>query len=170
MVNSKMRMSCNYPGRFGNLCYWRTSLKEDDEMVVIATRDLELAQRLNTAIEGRKALLTQALEPIELRHRVHQVQPEVVVLDVRFGGNLYRVIEQTPGIMLANSGPAVILLLPWQSDEVVDEAARQGCFDAISLSHPSFDAEVSRSVLDAKAARLSGALERLQRPARGSLH
>ena len=139
-------------------------------MVLIATRDQELAQRLVLAIDGTKAVLSTALEPIELRHRVHQTQPEAVVLDVRYGGNRYRVIEQAPGIMAANSGPAVILLLPWDSDAVIDEAARQGCFDAISLSHPAFDAEVARSVLEAKAARLAGALERLQRPGKGSLH
>lgn len=139
-------------------------------MVVIATLQPELAERLTAAIEGRKAILVAPYDETELRHKVHQMQPEVVVLDVRYGGNLYRVIDQAPGIMACKSGPAVILLLPWNSDAVVDEAARQGCFDAISLFHPSFDAEVSRSVLDAKAARLSGALERLQRPAKRSLH
>ena len=139
-------------------------------MVAICTQDPGLAQRLVAAIEGRKAALVLQLDEKELRHKVHQMQPEVVLLDVRFGGNRYRAIELAPGIMMTRSGPAVILLLPWDSNEVIDEAARQGCFDAISLSHPSFDSEVARSVLDAKAARLSGALERIQRPARGSLH
>lgn len=139
-------------------------------MVLIATLDTDLAETLMRAIDGRKAILATEIDATELRHKVHQTQPEVVLLDVRFGGNRYRVIEQAPGIMLARSGPAVVLLLPWDSDAVIDEAARQGCFDAISLSHPSFATEVARSVLDAKAARLSGALERLQRPVRGSLH
>lgn len=139
-------------------------------MVFIATQDEELAQRLVTAIEGRKAVYLSVVDETELRHKIHQTQPEVVVLDVRFGGQRYRVIEQAPAIMLCNSGPAVILILPWNEDRVIDEAAVQGCFDAISLSHPSFDLEVSRSVLEAKAARLSGALELPKRPADGSLH
>lgn len=115
-------------------------------------------------------MFTLDVDETELRHKVHQTQPEVVVLDVRFGGNRYRVIEQAPAIMLCDSGPAVIMLLPWNDDRVIEEAGVQGCFDAISLSHPSFGLEVSRSVLEAKAARLSGALERPKRPSRKSLH
>lgn len=139
-------------------------------MVFIATTDPDLGRRLLEAIEGRKVVFVQEVDATELRHKIHQTQPEVVVLDVRFGGNRYRVIDEAPAIMLCNSGPAVILLSPWDDDRVIDHAGTNECFDVISLSRPSFGLEVSRSVLDAKAARLSGALERPRRPARGALH
>jgi ActR/RegA family two-component response regulator len=129
-------------------------------MVLIATADTDLALKLGEAIEGQKTYVVSAKDATELRHKVHSTQPEVVILDARFGSNSYRVLDDVPRLLEVRSDPAVIVLTPWRSGRVRDEAARLGCFDVVSLDDRAWRRKVSRAVLDAQAARLAGALER----------
>lgn len=139
-------------------------------MILIATGDAELAMKIGTFTSGRKTYAVSEEGPKELRHRIHAAQPAVVVLDVRFGGNRYRVIDAVPSIMDVRSGPAVVIVSPRFSSVLKRTAAKLGCFDLISLSDPSLKKKFVRCLLDAQAAYLSGAFSRPLPRALGSLH
>jgi DNA-binding NarL/FixJ family response regulator len=140
-------------------------------MVLVATPDPKLALKLGRAIEGEKAYLVHAGSARELRHQVHACQPEVVVLDVRLGGNLFRALDEAARLIATRSQPAVVVLTPVRARAVEREAGRLGCFDVINLDRRACAAHVARAVSEAAAARLSGALEPPpRRRARESLH
>lgn len=138
-------------------------------MTVIATADVHLARKLGEAITGRKSYILSASDEKELRHLVHSSQPEVLVLDVRLGGNRYRAMAEVPRLMLTRSHPAVILLIPWRSTAVREEAGRMGCYEVVVIGRPSFLRQLSQAVIEAADARLAGALEPPRR-GHGSLH
>lgn len=85
----------------------------------------------------------------QLRRRIYQEQPKVILLDVRFGGQFFRVVEIVPTIIKKTaSRPRVILILPAPSKEVEDEASKLGCFDVLVFTSRRKKA-FRREVLDA---------------------
>jgi CheY-like chemotaxis protein len=147
-------------------------------MVLIATKDLELARLVLEALSGEKELLVRqptkdederedeeerkrraAMRPVErdgydgakrLRHWIHAKQPAVLLLDARFGGQLYRALEAVPRLLEeSRENLRVILLIPFDSKAAKEEAARLGCFDVLNY-HPRRRRKVfQREVLSA---------------------
>src|SRR4051812_8315932 len=111
-------------------------------MVLVATRDEQLAEQIGESINGPRAYVTRVSSPTELRHKIHSSQPSVVFLDVRLGGSTWRAVEAVAGLASVRSRPAVVLLAPWASDAVDAEAARLGCYDVLDASAPSFCQDV----------------------------
>lgn len=141
------------------------------DVIVVITRDLQLAQRLGDVIDGRKGYIVTPQSQKELRHRLHQVQPEVIVLDVTFGGNDYRVLDEVLAFNAIRSGPAVIALLPWTSATAKRQASCVGCFEVLVTSRRLFERKVALAVRDALQARAAGALADIpKRHEKGSLH
>lgn len=71
----------------------------------------------------------------QLRRRIYEEQPDIILLDVQFGGSSFRVIDSVPRILEeTKSKPKVILIVPFQSDAAEEEAARLGCFDVLIYS------------------------------------
>jgi hypothetical protein len=158
-------------------------------MILIITKDLDLAKVL-VGVPGEKEVLVKqpmkgtdqeetddrkraaaraAMSVMEreafdaqsyLRHWIYCKQPSVLLLDVRFGGQLYRVIENVPRILgEADCNPRVILLIPFDSKVAEAEAARLGCFDVVNF-HPrrrrAFLSEVVSAVEAALLDRAAG--------------
>lgn len=128
-------------------------------MVLVVTRDAKLALKVNKVVKGKKSFLVREVGETELRHVAHSHQPRVIILDVRFGGNKYRVMEQVPSLQIVRSQPAIIVLTPWQSKEVSELAATLSCFDVVPTSSRLFASDLSQSVKEALAAHLAGLLQ-----------
>jgi hypothetical protein len=125
-------------------------------VVLIATTDAKLAQRLGAAILDEKRYLLKAATAKAFRHEVYSEQPDVLLLDVTFGGNAYRVIESVPRLIDTTSRPAVVLLIPWSSEKVEREAAVAGCYDVVNVDGPALKRRVAKAVAAAFAAREAG--------------
>lgn len=140
-------------------------------MVVIATCDVGLARKIGGAIESDKTYILKAENAVEFRHRLHSWQPEVVILDVRLGGNRFEALQELPAICEdVRSHPAVIVLLPWYSSIAKGAAAELGAFEVLSLDRRSWLRVLPRVVLDAQAAHLAGVIERPKKRVLGPLH
>lgn len=106
----------------------------------------------------------------ELRHQVYKHQPDVLILDWRVGGNLWRVIDEVPAIISRTaSQPHVIAMLPWTSRQVEQVAAESGCFEVVNVSASGFDRDVLSAVAAARRDRYEQPPE-CRRVARGGLH
>lgn len=138
-------------------------------LVMIATTDQKLALKLGAAIETEKSYLLRVTSGEQLVEEIDSMQPDVLVLDVKIGGNDFRALGELPTILDAEHEPAVIVVIPWKSIIVVREASRLGCFEVIRSDVRGFERRVSRAAWDAQAARLSGLLAPRRRSA-GLLH
>jgi hypothetical protein len=159
-------------------------------MVLVATTDLVLAKILNEAIPGEKTCITNHRrkpqhEEIskkteqrrkkmsaaeidaddvhqQLRRFVFEEQPAILLLDVRYGGSMFRVVESVPRILdEAKSNPRVILIVPFDSADAEEEAARLGCFDVLVFT-PRRKQVFVRELVEALTA---AELDRKRRPA-----
>ncbi len=144
-------------------------------MVLIATTDLALAKQLVEIVVGEKSLLLTAERPESdvdpdglgapstdrvsraeagqrwLRHCIYEREPDVLLLDVGFGGSLYRALESVPRIV--ERGTRVILVVPFERGSVEDVAVALGCFDVINQQASGFSEIASESVSAALRAR-----------------
>lgn len=90
----------------------------------------------------------------DLRHRIHQHQPDVVVLDWRMGGSGWRAIDEVPAIVSRTAThPHVIVVTPWASDSVDAQAEKLGCYEVVSVLDQGWDVDVSSSVQAAERDR-----------------
>lgn len=127
--------------------------------VLIVTADADLATEIGAQVEGPRAYALRPESETALRHHAHGTQPAVVVLDVRAGGSQFRALGEAPALMCTRSHPAVIVVSPWESEALTNEAARLGCFDVISLSRRCWRRSLRGALRDAQAAWLGGLLE-----------
>lgn len=134
-------------------------------MILIATGDAALAKKIGGVLEGRKSYVITVRDDIEFRHKIYSNQPEIIIADVRLGGNRFEVMQELPRA-LANpslkSHPAVILILPWASATAREAAAALGAFEVFSLDRRSWIRELPQAVSDALDARADGLLEPLK--------
>jgi hypothetical protein len=129
-------------------------------MVVIVTTDEELLARICNAVGGEKWAITApgdgVLGPKQLRHEIYSCQPSVVLLDVRFGGQRYRVIESVPKLMLnCESQPEIVLMIPSPSKAVRTVANDCGCWGVVDFSRRGFAEELADLVSAALVHRAS---------------
>jgi DNA-binding NtrC family response regulator len=97
----------------------------------------------------------------ELRHRVHEHQPDIVLLDSRVGGNGWRAIDEVPALVERTAThPYVIAMLPKTSSKIEREAARRECYDVVNASASRFLRDLVEAVSSAKQARASRQRER----------
>lgn len=154
-------------------------------MLVIVTAEITLAKKLDECLEGDRTFVLRPHIPQipvddddpythpgqqAMRASIYPHTPEVVVLDVRFGGNHFRAMRSVPRIASGATRPAMILLIPRRTKAVVKEAARMGVFEVISLSVRAWKKNLIEAIRDAQAARRAGLLQSPARFARGSLH
>lgn len=138
-------------------------------MIFIATADTDLAKALLRELVGKKSICLRADNATDLRHQIHEAQPQVVVLDVRLGGQQWRAMDVLPRMQTVQSAPHVIVVAPWRSEPVEQEAARFDCYEVVNQNGPTFLAEIRGAVMDALLERRAGGLTR--RPRRGlSVH
>lgn len=120
-------------------------------VLVIAWPDLAL--RVCKVVEGAR-YITHVTDGIDLRHRVHEHQPDVIVLDWRMGGSLWRAIDEVPAIVSRTSThPYVIAVLPSTSGVIERQAGRGECYDVVDLSASCFERELAEAVGTATRAR-----------------
>lgn len=131
---------------------------------------VDLAQRLSQLIEGSVSYVVQVESPADLRHKVHEHQPDIVILDWRMGGSRWRAIDEVTAIgSRTSTHPYVILMLPNTSTTIEREDARLGCYDVVSVSDEDFEHQVVDAVETASRARLVRRVPR-RRVTRGDLH
>jgi ActR/RegA family two-component response regulator len=118
-------------------------------VIMICTADAEFAQTLHRAVEGTKCYCLRAETPTGLRQAIHEQQPAVVILDVTMGGQRFRAIDCLWRIETVRSRPHIILVTPWESKAVEDEAARFGCYEVLSADGEAFLGDVAETVKDA---------------------
>lgn len=136
--------------------------------LVVALPDF--AKRLSRLLIGRVNYVVSVVDGTELRHRVHEHQPDIVILDWRMGGNAWRAIDEVPALVeRTESQPYVIVLVPRTSRVIDREAAKKGCYDVVSVSDADFDRQVVEAVETAARAR-SARRPRRRRVSRGDLH
>lgn len=136
-------------------------------VLVVALPDLSL--RLSKYVVGSVGFVTSTKDGKQLRHRVHEHQPDVVLLDYRMGGSGWRAIDEVPALVERTaSRPDVIVLLPWKDTDVDRSAAKLGCYDVVSVDGPCFDQDVSDAVQTALKSRESRQMVRHLR--RDDLH
>lgn len=100
--------------------------------------------------------MTHVRDGIELRRRAHEYQPDVIVLDWRMGGQLWRAIDEVPAIVSrTDTHPYVIAVLPTTSRSIEKEAARSECYDVVSLRDSRFGHQIAEAVSTATLARLA---------------
>lgn len=139
-------------------------------MSVLVVALVDLAQQLSQLIEGSVSYVVRVGSPADLRHRVHEHQPDIVVLDWRMGGNRWRAIDEVTAITERTaSHPYVIVMLPHTSTAIEREDARLGCYDVVSVSDEDFDRQVVDAVETAAKARRARKIPR-RRVARDDLH
>jgi hypothetical protein len=115
-------------------------------MVLIAA-EAGLAREVGSVILRRKSYVVSADGDRDFRYRIHCAQPRVVLVDVRFGGQLWRVLESVPAIVEKTSTrPEVVALVPWFHEDVEAEAYRLGCADVVDLSAKAWARDVSCAV------------------------
>jgi len=102
-------------------------------MVAIVTTDLDLLAKIWNATLADKAFIAAAESAVTLCRELEELEPEVVVLDVRFCRNAWRALEAVPAIRRMASRPEVILLAPGRSARLEEVAAALDCYDVISL-------------------------------------
>lgn len=136
--------------------------------LVIALPDL--AKRLSRLLIGRVNYVVSVVDGTELRHRVHENQPSIVLLDWRMGGNLWRAIDEVPALVeRTESQPYIIVLLPHTSRVIDREAAKKGCYDVVSVNAEDFDRQVVEAAETAARAR-AARRPRRRRVSRDDLH
>ena len=80
------------------------------------------------------------------------------------GGSAWRAIDEVPAIISrTTTHPHIIVVLPWRTQEVDEEAARLGCYDIVSVESPDFDLELSEAVETALRDRLRSPPRRVSR-------
>lgn len=136
-------------------------------VLVIALPDLavKLAKFLHNV-----EYVVQVQDGKDLRHQVYSRQPDVVVLDWRMGGSLWRAVDEVPAIVeRTGSHPHVVALLPRVTREVKKEAAKLGCYDVVNADASGVARRVAESVELAQESRARRKVER-RRVSRGDLH
>lgn len=136
---------------------------------MIVSTDMDLARDLAATVDGPKVLLLRAEEEGvggELRQRAEAAQkwfrrqiyinqPDVILLDSQHGGNLYRAIASIPRIIQTRSKPKVILIVPFESEDIEDAALAFGCSSVICRLASDFSERVSSSVAWARRSPLA---------------
>lgn len=136
-------------------------------LLVVALSDCAL--RLSKTLQGASYVVA-VRDGTELRHRVHQHQPDVLVLDWRMGGSWWRASDEVPAIVSRTATrPHVILVLPMISDGIEALAMEMGCYDVVSVTCPGWESDVAESVCAADRARQAWPAVQA-RAGRGSLH
>lgn len=130
----------------------------------------ELAKRLSRLLVGDVRYVVAVADEKELRHRVHEHQPDVVLLGWAIGGNRWRAIDEVTAIVERTAThPYVIAILPQTSPAIEREAAKKGCYDVVSVDAEDFDRQVVEAVETARKARAARRPLR-RRVAREDLH
>lgn len=120
-------------------------------LLVVALSDCAL--RLSEVLVGA-SYLVKAQDPKELRHKIHQHQPDVVVLDWRIGGSSWRASDEVPAIISrTTTHPHVILVLPMTSEAVKATALTAGCYDVVSITSVGWEMDVAEGVSSARRSR-----------------
>lgn len=124
-------------------------------MLVLAVAMVDLAIEISGLVPGARYVLNVESGK-DLRHQIHDHQPDVVLLDWRLGGNLWRAIDEVPAIVeRTTSHPYVIVLLPHTTQKVEEEAAERDCYDVISVNDADFPTCLRRSLYEAERARIA---------------
>lgn len=119
--------------------------------LVVALPDLAL--RLSAILTGARYVV-RVHDGADLRHRIHSYQPDIVLLDWRLGGNIWRAIDEVPAIVERTAThPYVIALLPSASWRVKEEAAKIGCYNVVNVGAAGADRKVVEAVAVARRAR-----------------
>lgn len=122
-------------------------------MVILCVALPDLAVEVSRLISGARYIV-KVFDGKDLRHQVHEHQPDILLLDWRLGGSLWRAIDEVPAIVERTiSRPSVIVMLPHTTLRVEQEAAERDCYDAISVSDVDFPSCLRRSVDEAERAR-----------------
>ncbi len=130
-------------------------------MVLIATGDPDLALKIGAVVDGSKSYVMRAESQVELRHKVHSNQPDVLM---RIGGNRFEAMLGMEEIFSnVKSNPLVVVLLPTESEAARATAIEVGAYEVISLSRPSFLEELEQAVVDARSAKLAGVSSSVRR-------
>ncbi len=124
-------------------------------MVVVATEDPEVVRAVRRMIK-LEGCISKAVTAKELRHRIHELQPHAILLDVRLGGNRYRALSVVPGLIRVRSMPAVLALLPFDSAEADHGARGYGCVNVLRLDDPFLPSHVSSALKLALSERRDG--------------
>jgi DNA-binding NarL/FixJ family response regulator len=136
-------------------------------ILVIALPDLAL--RLSGLLHNARYIV-RVEDGKDLRHRVHSYQPDVVVLDWRIGGSMWRALDEVTAIVeRTTTHPYVIALLPKTSPRIKSEAAKLGCYDVISVNASGVDRKIVDAVELAQRARAARRAEH-RRVSRAHLH
>lgn len=121
------------------------------KLLVVALVDL--AERLSRLLEGASYILS-VVDDRDLRHRIHEHQPQIVVLDWRMGGSAWRAVDQVAALSeLTESQPYIIVVLPHASTVIDRENAKRGCYDVVTESGPRFERDITEAVSTAARAR-----------------
>ena len=122
-------------------------------MILIAVGDEELALAIGRLIAGEKGYALPTETDTELRRRLHEAQPDGVILDVTIGGQRWSAMASIPRIAAVRSSPAIVLVTPRPSRAVDRAAAAWGCYDVVTRA--SRDDSTARVV----AAKIHEAIE-----------
>jgi DNA-binding response OmpR family regulator len=135
--------------------------------LVIALPDLAL--RLSGILTGARYVV-RVQDGADLRHIVHEYQPDVVVLDWRVGGSAWRALDEVTAIVeRTTSHPYVIALLPKITKKIKSVAASVGCYNVINVGAAGAEQRVVEAVGVARRAHHARRLEG-RRVSRACLH
>lgn len=136
-------------------------------VLVIALPDLAL--KLSGFLVGARYVV-RVEDGKDLRHQVHEYQPDIVVLDWRIGGSCWRAIDEVTAIAgRTATQPYVIAILPAVTRQIKREAARAGCYDVVNASASDCVRQVVECVSVARMARACRQIEP-RRLSRAQLH
>lgn len=136
-------------------------------VLVIALPDLAL--RLSEKLIGA-SYVVRVDDGADLRHRVHSYQPDIVLLDWRIGGNVWRAMDEVTAIVeRTTTHPYVIAMLPKTTVKIRSEAAKIGCYNVVNVDAVGGEQRVLDAVAVAKRARWARRPD-LRRASRASLH
>lgn len=138
-------------------------------MTILVVAMPDLALKVSCYVGGARYVL-RVSDGKELRHRVYEHQPEIVLLDWRLGGNAWRALDEVTAIVeRTQTHPFVVALLPETSRMIEREAARLGCYDVLNVSAEGFASELYETMELAIRARRALRPDH-RRVTRASLH
>lgn len=108
-------------------------------VLVVALPELALA--IGELLEGPRDYITAVADAKELRRKIHSVQPQIIVLDWRIGGNGWRAVDEIAAISeRTRSQPYVIAVVPWLNRRVAKLAAEQDCYNMVVFNEKKMKA------------------------------
>lgn len=123
-------------------------------MIVLASKDEKIATLIGRLVR-LTGCIAQAGTAKELRYHIHELQPRLLILDVRIGGSTYRALGSVPRLTTVRSRPATLAILPCRSIAAERAAMDYGCVDVLSSDDPSFFRLLPQAVKQALSARVS---------------